>query len=362
MAVTAARQADTVGASTSYTVNVTPSGGFAGTVARTVSGLPSGAIASFTPPSVTTPGSSTMTVTSSPTTPTGTYPLTITGTSGSLIHTISVTLTVTGATPTTNVAPNNNPSTFGAGVTFTAHVSGSGVPTGAVPFMDGTTTLGPASLNASGQATLTTSLLAAGTHSITAVYGGDSSFNGSTSPVLSQVVNPAVLTVTANNQTKIYGSANPPLTVSYNGFVNGETLATSGVTGAPSLTTTATPASAAGGCPSVAAQGTLAAANYAFTYVNGILTITKAAATVTAGGGTKAYGASDPVLSATATGFTAADAATITLTATRAAGEAVGSYATTATASGAALSNYTVTYVAGTFSITKAAATVTAHD
>src|SRR3989441_759779 len=199
MAVTPATQADTAGASTSYTLNVTPSGGFAGTVALTVSGLPSGVTASFTPPSVTTPGSSTMTVTSSPTTPTGTYPLTITGTSGSLIHTISVTLTVTGTTTTTNVAPNNNPSTFGAGVTFTATVSGSGVPTGAVTFMDGTTTLGSASLNASGQATLTTSLLAAGTHSITAVYGGDSSFNGSTSPVLSQVVNPAVLAGAANN-------------------------------------------------------------------------------------------------------------------------------------------------------------------
>src|SRR3989454_5375560 len=65
-------------------------------------------------------------------------------------------------------------------------------------------------------------------------------------------------------------------------------------------------------------------------------------------------------MGATATGFTAADAATITVSATRASGEAVGSYATTATASGMALSNYTVTYVAGAFTITKAAATVTA--
>src|SRR3989442_11159723 len=102
--------------------------------------------------------------------------------------------------------------------------------------------------------------------------------------------------------------------------------------------------------------------NYTVTYVAGPFSIAKAAATVTAHDETKAYGASDPALAATATGFTAADAATITLTATRAAGEVVGSYATTATASGAVLSNYTVTYVAGTFSITKAAATVTAHD
>src|SRR5206468_6301842 len=60
--------------------------------------------------------------------------------------------------------------------------------------------------------------------------------------------------------------------------------------------------------------------------------------------------------------LTAADALTIALGATRAAGEAVGSYVTTATATGAALDNYTVTYVVGTFNITKAAATVTAHD
>ena len=78
------------------------------------------------------------------------------------------------------------------------------------------------------------------------------------------------------------------------------------------------------------------------------------------GSGTKVYGTADPALTATATGFTAADALTIALTATRAAGETVGDYVTTATATGAALSNYTVTYVAGTFSITPATATVTA--
>src|SRR5207247_3092213 len=84
--------------------------------------------------------------------------------------------------------------------------------------------------------------------------------------------------------------------------------------------------------------------------------------TVTAHDETKTYGAADPALTATATGLTAADAATITVNATRASGEAVGSYPTTATATGAALSNYTVTYGPGTFTITKAAATVTAHD
>ncbi len=51
----------------------------------------------------------------------------------------------------------------------------------------------------------------------------------------------------------------------------------------------------------------------------GTFSITKATATVTASSGTKVYGTADPAFTATATGFTAADAATITLNATRAA-------------------------------------------
>src|SRR5436309_7624820 len=103
-----------------------------------------------------------------------------------------------------------------------------------------------------------------------------------------------------------------------------------------------------------------ALSNYSVTYVAGSFSITKAHATVTAAGGTNAYGTTDPALSATATGFTAADALTIALSETRSPGEAVGSYVTTANATGAALSNNHVKCVAGGFSITTAAATVTA--
>jgi len=64
----------------------------------------------------------------------------------------------------------------------------SGVPTGTVNFLDGSTQIGSGSLNGSGVATFSTSTLAAGTHSITAVYGGDSNFTGSTSTAASIVV------------------------------------------------------------------------------------------------------------------------------------------------------------------------------
>jgi hypothetical protein len=83
------------GQSTSYTVSVTPSGGFGGTVTFSVSGLPRGATASFNPPSVGGSGSSTMTVTTQKKTPRGTHTLTIAGTSGSLTRTATAQLVVT---------------------------------------------------------------------------------------------------------------------------------------------------------------------------------------------------------------------------------------------------------------------------
>lgn len=80
--------------STTYTVTVTRSGGFNGTVTFSVSGLQSGASAKFTPASVTGSGTSTMTVTTTTSTSTGTKTLTITGASGSLSHSTTVSLTV----------------------------------------------------------------------------------------------------------------------------------------------------------------------------------------------------------------------------------------------------------------------------
>src|SRR5437016_5447424 len=80
------------GASSSYTVTITPINGFAGQVTFTVSGLPAGATGSFTPNPATT--SSTLSVTTSTSTPLGTYSLTITGASGSLTRTTTATLVV----------------------------------------------------------------------------------------------------------------------------------------------------------------------------------------------------------------------------------------------------------------------------
>src|SRR5207247_2658510 len=170
-------------------------------------------------------------------------------------------------------------------------VSGSSVPTGTVTFMDGTTTLGSVSLDTGGQATLTTSSLAAVTHSITAVYGGGGSFNGSTSPALSQVVNRAPASVTPDAASKTYGAADPALSGALSGFEAGD-----GVTASYSRAAGET---VAGGPYTISASLTPAAvlANYTITSNTASFTIAAKAASVTPNAASKIYGAADPALS-----------------------------------------------------------------
>jgi len=93
-----ASQSVTQGGSTSYTTTVTSVNGFSSATTLSVSGLPTGAAGSFSPNPVTPPAngssSSTLAVTTSTSTPAGTYTLTITGTSGALSHGTTVTLVV----------------------------------------------------------------------------------------------------------------------------------------------------------------------------------------------------------------------------------------------------------------------------
>jgi hypothetical protein len=90
--VSPASRAVTPGASTTYAVTIGSTGGFSGSVTLSASGLPAGATGTFTPNPVT--GASTLSVTTSGTTPLGTYPLVITGTNGSLAHSATVALLV----------------------------------------------------------------------------------------------------------------------------------------------------------------------------------------------------------------------------------------------------------------------------
>src|SRR6266851_5594236 len=91
----------------------------------------------------------------------------------------------------TSVSSNLNPATGGVSVTFTATVTSlvNGAPSGIVTFLDNGTSIGTGALNSSAVATLSTSSLAVGSHSITAQYGGDANFASSTSIAVTQIIN-----------------------------------------------------------------------------------------------------------------------------------------------------------------------------
>jgi uncharacterized membrane protein len=136
-ALTATPPSNTViqGSGTSYAVTVSPLNGFTGNVALTLSGLPAGAGYSFNPASIAGSGTSTLTVTTANSTPVGTYALTITGASGSIVHATTITLIVTAAPDFVLTAtPSQRTITRGDTTTYTISVTPTGGFTGTVAF------------------------------------------------------------------------------------------------------------------------------------------------------------------------------------------------------------------------------------
>jgi hypothetical protein len=163
LTATPATQTVVPGAGTTYTATVTPANGFTGTVTFSVTGLPSGATGAFTPASITTSGSTTLNVSTSASTPSGSYPLTIRGTSGPVTRTFNVTLVVDvvngdftiAATPASQTIPRGGVATYnvtvtgGPGFSGTVNLTVSGVPARS------TTSFNPASIVDSGTSVLT---------------------------------------------------------------------------------------------------------------------------------------------------------------------------------------------------------------
>ena len=236
------------GSGTSYTVNVGATGGFNGTVNLTVSGLPTGASGSFNPASVNTSGASTLSMTTASTVAPGSYPLTITGTSGSIVHTSSATLVVTtapqpdfslSATPSSQSVVQGSGTTYSAkvspvnGYTGTVSFSVSGLPTGA------TASFNPTSVAGSGNSTLTVNTLSTtpgGSYTLT-VTGSDGTITHTTTVTL--VVTTAAadfsFSVTPSSQT-VRRRSSTSFTVTV-GKINGFTgTVTFSVTGLPTRT------------------------------------------------------------------------------------------------------------------------------
>lgn len=260
----------------SFTVTVKSLNGFTGNVtlsADPLFALP-GAQITFSPTVISGgSGTSTVTATTSSTAPTpgGQWSEGFIGTSGTIVHEGYSRLTVK-SVPQTIDFPAIANQVYGA-----APIS--------LPLATSQNQLikyvitGPATLT--GGPTLagySVTLNGIGNVSVTASQAG-TTYDAAATPVSQNfTVSPAVLTVAAQNQTMVYNSALPVLTSTTTGFVNGDTIAV--VSGVPVLSAAVTATSPVGTYPITVSAGTLAAANYTFSFTNGTLTISPASGTV----------------------------------------------------------------------------------
>ncbi len=98
---------------------------------------------------------------------------------------------------------------FGELVTITAAVtSTAGTPSGTITFIDGKNVIGTSALNGFGKASFSASFTV-GNHVLTAIYGGDSNYNGSTSAAITQEVKRAntSIIVSSSNSSSIVGQS-----------------------------------------------------------------------------------------------------------------------------------------------------------
>lgn len=259
-------------------------------------------------------------------------------------QTIGLAGTATQATQAIQFTAPASPVTYGVSPIALSATTTSGL---AVKF----TVSGPASLNGS-----TLKIEGAGAVVVTASQAGNSTYQAAAPVQRTITVKPAALTVTAKNASRVYGKANPGFTDTITGFVNGDTLAKA-VTGAASLTTTATAKSAVGSYAIKAAAGTLAAKNYTFKFVAGTLTVTKALLTVTANNAKAVYDQALPKFGYTAAGFLNGDTKAVLkgapVESTKAVkGSVPGTYTISIAAGTLKATNYSFVFKDGTLTIT----------
>ncbi|HEV3000973.1 MAG TPA: hypothetical protein VGW75_09575 [Solirubrobacteraceae bacterium] len=213
-AVSASPSTQTVaqGKSGSYPIAIERQGGFAGSVALTASGLPAGASATFSPNPVAG-SASTLVVTTSKTTPAGSYGITVTGTSGKLVRSAKVTLTVQqpqqsgftlAVTPAVRTVAQGDDATYDVAISRSGNLVGVAIPLTVSGLPAGTTArFEPASpTGSSSRLTVTTTR---------STPTGDASLTiaGSASGVSRTAA--AMLTVQQSFDFQIAGSASRPL-------------------------------------------------------------------------------------------------------------------------------------------------------
>ncbi|HNH59109.1 MAG TPA: MBG domain-containing protein [Cyclobacteriaceae bacterium] len=206
----------------------------------------------------------------------------------------------------------------------------------------------------------TVTITGAGSTTITASQAGNVDFFAAPSVPQTLTVTKAILTATANGNYRTYGAANPTLTISYSGFVNGETASV--IDTSPTANTPATITSNVGNYPITPSGGT--DNNYTFTYVNGTLTVNKAVLQVTADNKSRAYGATNPSFTISYSGFVNGETAAVIdtpPTASTTAGLTSNAGTYPISPSGGTDNNYSFNYVNGTLTVNKATIQATAN-
>lgn len=294
----------------------------------------------------------TETTTATQTSPPGTYPI-VPAVNGTLSGNYNVTLvngTLTiNQSPTTTLLQSSLPtSPYGTNVTFTATVTpniGTGTPTGSVSFFDGALLIGTVPLTGGVGSFL--NALTVGSHTITAVYNGDTDYSTSTSNSIAQTVLKATLNVTANNATRTYGAADPAFTSTITGAAPGDTFT-------ETYTTNETVTSPVGSYQITPLAAGAALVNYNVVYTPGVLTVAPATLTIAANNATRVFGTANPTFTGTVNGAVNGDLFTLSFSTTAAMMSDVGTYPIVPAAIGANLANYTVVVVNGTLTITPA--------
>ena len=243
---------------------------------------------------------------------------------------------------------NTRNATYGQTITLTATLT-TQVATSAssdgmtVTFYDGTTKLGTGALS-SGAATLSVTSLKPGPHSFTAVFDGNCSLTGSTSPAILETVGKATPTITWPTPASIpYGAAVTPAQLNATASVPGTFTYSPAVgailaAGTSDLSVTFTPTdtddyeATTATVPLTVSQGTLTSQRRV----------------------TKTYGSANPTFSGSITGALNGDTFTETFTTSATSTSSPGSYAIVPGATGPALANYSLAVTNGTLTITQA--------
>ncbi|MEI9917763.1 MAG: MBG domain-containing protein [Bacteroidota bacterium] len=288
------------------------------------------------------------TTTAGPTTPVQNVPITVSGGSDDN-YTFTYTpgtLTITKAQLTATADNKSRP-------------YGSANPSNSITYTGFMNTDGPTSITQPGVSTGATTTSNVGTYPITVSGGSATNYqlvlvNGTLT------VTPVMLTVKANNQARPYGALNPPLTLNYSGFVNGQ--GTADIDKLPEGVTNATSTSPVNTYDINVSGGV--DVNYSFNYVAGILTINKAGLTATAESKVTTYG-TIPDLTIAYTGLMNGESASVldqepTISSVATATSDIGMY--DIKLSGGSDDNYNITIVNGKLTINKAVLTVTADN